>query len=232
MDDLAERYVKLVLAVGVHDADYVDAYYGPPEWRAAAAAARRSVADLEADAAALLAAVESRPPGAELRRARAAAAPVSQTADRVAAVASRDAGRRAVGIRRRIEAALRRRRADAYGAGIRRRARRARATPARHGLVARALSGVSRPLHDPEGPAVRRIRRRDRGLPRAYARAHRAAGRRELHDRVRDEQELERLQLVSGQLPQPDPDQHGLADLHRSRDRSGLSRRLPRAPRL
>ena len=27
MDELAERYVKLVLAVGVHDADYVDAFY-------------------------------------------------------------------------------------------------------------------------------------------------------------------------------------------------------------
>ena len=38
MDDLAEHYVKLVLAVGVHDADYVDAYYGPPEWREAATA--------------------------------------------------------------------------------------------------------------------------------------------------------------------------------------------------
>jgi hypothetical protein len=62
VDDLAERYVKLVLAVGVHDADYVDAYYGPPEWRAAANAARRSIADLEADAAALLAAIESQPP--------------------------------------------------------------------------------------------------------------------------------------------------------------------------
>jgi hypothetical protein len=30
---IAERYVKLVLALGLHDADYVDAYYGPPEWR-------------------------------------------------------------------------------------------------------------------------------------------------------------------------------------------------------
>ena len=30
---IAERYVRLVLAVGQHDADYVDAYYGPPEWR-------------------------------------------------------------------------------------------------------------------------------------------------------------------------------------------------------
>jgi hypothetical protein len=32
---IAERYVKLVLAVGLHDPDYVDAYYGPPEWRSA-----------------------------------------------------------------------------------------------------------------------------------------------------------------------------------------------------
>jgi hypothetical protein len=33
MDTIAERYVKLVLALGQHDADYVDAYYGPPDWK-------------------------------------------------------------------------------------------------------------------------------------------------------------------------------------------------------
>jgi hypothetical protein len=33
LKSLAERYVKLVLAVGQHDADYVDAFYGPAEWR-------------------------------------------------------------------------------------------------------------------------------------------------------------------------------------------------------
>ena len=33
MEGTAERYVKLVLALGHHDADYVDAYYGPQEWR-------------------------------------------------------------------------------------------------------------------------------------------------------------------------------------------------------
>lgn len=33
MNDAAERYVKLVLAMGEHDADYVDAYYGPAAWR-------------------------------------------------------------------------------------------------------------------------------------------------------------------------------------------------------
>ncbi|HEV7241233.1 MAG TPA: hypothetical protein VGQ36_18515 [Thermoanaerobaculia bacterium] len=33
MNDAAERYVRLVLAMGEHDADYVDSYYGPAEWR-------------------------------------------------------------------------------------------------------------------------------------------------------------------------------------------------------
>jgi len=33
IDEIAESYVKLVLAVGEHDPDYVDAYFGPPEWR-------------------------------------------------------------------------------------------------------------------------------------------------------------------------------------------------------
>jgi hypothetical protein len=33
VNDIAETYVKLVLALGQHDPDYVDAYYGPPEWK-------------------------------------------------------------------------------------------------------------------------------------------------------------------------------------------------------
>ena len=33
MNSIAERYVKLVLALGQHDPDYVDAYYGPPAWK-------------------------------------------------------------------------------------------------------------------------------------------------------------------------------------------------------
>jgi hypothetical protein len=35
MNTLAEEYVKLVLRVGKFDEDYVDAYYGPEEWKAA-----------------------------------------------------------------------------------------------------------------------------------------------------------------------------------------------------
>jgi hypothetical protein len=33
VNEIAEAYVKLVLAIGEHDPDYVDAYYGPPEWK-------------------------------------------------------------------------------------------------------------------------------------------------------------------------------------------------------
>jgi len=33
VNNIAESYVKLVLEVGLYDPDYVDTYYGPPEWR-------------------------------------------------------------------------------------------------------------------------------------------------------------------------------------------------------
>ncbi len=36
LGDVAEAYVKLALAVGRHDDNYIDAYYGPAEWRRAA----------------------------------------------------------------------------------------------------------------------------------------------------------------------------------------------------
>jgi hypothetical protein len=51
MNALAERYVRLVLALGQHDADYVDAYYGPPEWKPTGE--QRPLADLDREAAAL-----------------------------------------------------------------------------------------------------------------------------------------------------------------------------------
>ncbi|HEX6217345.1 MAG TPA: hypothetical protein VFZ38_21075, partial [Vicinamibacterales bacterium] len=50
---VAERYVKLVLAVGQHDADYVDAFYGPPEWRKDAEASKVALTAIDAQAAAL-----------------------------------------------------------------------------------------------------------------------------------------------------------------------------------
>ena len=52
---IAEGYVKLVLAVGQHDADYVDAYYGPPEWKKAAETTRASLDSIASQAQHLMA---------------------------------------------------------------------------------------------------------------------------------------------------------------------------------
>ncbi len=64
MNQLAERYVKLVLALGQHDADYVDAYYGPPEWRKEAESAKAPLAQIDADAATLERSLASSAPAA------------------------------------------------------------------------------------------------------------------------------------------------------------------------
>jgi hypothetical protein len=61
MNEIATSYVKLALAVGQHDADYVDAYYGPPEWKQQAEAQKRPLAEIRGDAEALLAALSRQP---------------------------------------------------------------------------------------------------------------------------------------------------------------------------
>ena len=69
--DHAADYVHLVLAVGRHDGNFVDAYYGPPEWKlAAAAGSPRPLAALAEEARRLANAVASAPAPAdeELRR--------------------------------------------------------------------------------------------------------------------------------------------------------------------
>src|SRR5262245_45872815 len=50
---VAEQYVKLVLAVGQHDGDYVDAFYGPVEWRTEAETAKKPLAEIDRQAAAV-----------------------------------------------------------------------------------------------------------------------------------------------------------------------------------
>ena len=72
MNPIAESYVKLVLAVGQHDSDYVDAYYGPPEWRTEAEAHKQPLTEIRSDAESLLARLGAEPPagGDELERLR------------------------------------------------------------------------------------------------------------------------------------------------------------------
>jgi hypothetical protein len=50
LDPVGEAYVRLVLAVGEHDPAYVDAYYGPPEWREQAREAGTSLPEIAAEA--------------------------------------------------------------------------------------------------------------------------------------------------------------------------------------
>jgi len=57
-----ERYVKLVLALGERDSDYVDAFYGPAAWRDEAKSARRSLDQIRTEAAAVLADVQKARP--------------------------------------------------------------------------------------------------------------------------------------------------------------------------
>jgi hypothetical protein len=57
---IAERYVRLGLALEQHIPGYVDAYYGPAEWRAdAEAAGQRPAAELAAEVAALAEDIEA-----------------------------------------------------------------------------------------------------------------------------------------------------------------------------
>jgi hypothetical protein len=51
---IADAYVRLVLAVGGHDEAYVDAYYGPVEWRQQVEAAGKTLAEIRREAEELL----------------------------------------------------------------------------------------------------------------------------------------------------------------------------------
>jgi hypothetical protein len=73
MNTLGERYVRLVLAMGQHDADYVDAYYGPPEWRTEMDARKIPLDEITSSAMALAEEIASAAPPAsadELTRLR------------------------------------------------------------------------------------------------------------------------------------------------------------------
>jgi hypothetical protein len=50
LNQIAEAYVRLVLSVGKHDADYVDAYYGPAEIAASVNASTPTLAEIHAGA--------------------------------------------------------------------------------------------------------------------------------------------------------------------------------------
>ena len=73
-DAVAERYVHLVLALGQHDPDYVDAFYGPPEWKTQAEKEKKSLDAIGTEAAELSGTLTKTPdtatPGDEMLKLR------------------------------------------------------------------------------------------------------------------------------------------------------------------
>jgi hypothetical protein len=58
LTSISQDYVRLTLEAGTHEAEYVDAYYGPESLQAAAKASPRSLADLIAEARKLTAVID------------------------------------------------------------------------------------------------------------------------------------------------------------------------------
>jgi|SRR5579871_379459 len=59
LDEAAERYVRLVLALGERDEDSLDSYYGPPTWLADARRQHTRLDDVQRDARTLVAELSS-----------------------------------------------------------------------------------------------------------------------------------------------------------------------------
>src|SRR5882724_2743135 len=62
LNPVAERYAHLVLALGQHDPDYVDAFYGPAEWKTHAT--KKPLDAIGAEAAELVAILAKTPDAA------------------------------------------------------------------------------------------------------------------------------------------------------------------------
>src|ERR1043166_8006057 len=61
MSKISREYVRLVLALGVHDKDYVDAYYGPDDIKKEAEAAHLTLDAIGTSVDSLVAALRSVP---------------------------------------------------------------------------------------------------------------------------------------------------------------------------
>ena len=50
LDELAGHYVRLTLEIGAHEEGYIDAYFGPPEWKEQADSEPRTTEELKSEA--------------------------------------------------------------------------------------------------------------------------------------------------------------------------------------
>ena len=79
LNDIARDYVRLALEIDAHEPGYVDAYYGPAEWREAARKSPRSQAELKHEADRMLVALakENAASAEEAQRAKVLAANIA-----------------------------------------------------------------------------------------------------------------------------------------------------------
>ena len=230
MSKIAERYVKLVLALGQHDADYVDAYYGPPEWRTESAATPLPLERIGADAGVLLADL-------------AAVAPAS---DELASLRREHLHRQLEALRARVQILS----GSALAFDDESRVLYDAVAPRLpESYFQDTLDALDQRLPGPGSVADRIERfRSEFVIPRERLGAVFDAAIAECRARTAEHVELppderftveyvtdkswERIQLVSGRLPEPHPGQHRPPDIHRPGDRPRLSRGLPGSPRL
>src|SRR5450759_3254815 len=109
MARIAREYVRLVLALGQHDKDYVDAYYGPADIKQEAEGAKLTLDAIGAGVQALQ---------ARLAGMTAPPAPVSGEAAVRDERPRADAQGRAPVLRRRVQGPVRRGRADVFGRAL------------------------------------------------------------------------------------------------------------------
>ena len=67
LNEIAERYVHLVLAMGQHDPDYVDAFYGPADWKRAADQDKKPLEEIGREAKELESQLPVKPDSADER---------------------------------------------------------------------------------------------------------------------------------------------------------------------
>ena len=96
-------------ALGQHDPDYVDAFYGPAEWKTQAEKEKKSLDAIGAEAAELNAALAKTPANIVWRRAASIAARIFAETNFRAGCAGADVEGQKIKVRRRIARALRRR---------------------------------------------------------------------------------------------------------------------------
>jgi hypothetical protein len=65
MNAVGVSYLRLVLALGEHDPDFVDAYFGPESWREEAKAQKKSLDQIRSEAETLRAELENIDPGSD-----------------------------------------------------------------------------------------------------------------------------------------------------------------------